>query len=490
MRAAYEVIENWFEAFRKGDFDTLFSLMDEDIRWKNCDVTQGGNDVIPWIGTYRGVYQVKKTFEIYAKHSKPLGASIGEIFVDGDTAFVHAQEDNQVIDTGKNYRANVTYQMRVRNGKVFEWEAFWDSSSAILAFNGSMAPSSRLEFMSFDDILAECGASGGEALKPLVTQKLAQKREKSMTLLMLASGNGVEWLVDALICNGADVNAADSKAGASPIHKACQGGHLAVLKKLLDAGAFIDATVHTTGHSPLMESIWYKSVECAEYLLSKNANYGIRTNYGFTIDDHIGYALKVNGNPAEREKLRRIKDALDERRKADETRKNGALIRAVSRNDADGVKAALGAGEDIEAKFPICDTLDDGSTPLLISSRLNQLEVVETLLKGNADVNAVEPVFAAAPLHKATYNGNLQALRTLLGQRGVNVDAVGATNGYTPLHDALWHGFGECADALIDRGARLDIRGHDGKLPLNIAEEVFGADSAIANRIRGVMGGA
>jgi len=37
---------------------------------------------------------------------------------------------------------------------------------------------------------------------------------------------------------------------------------------------------------------------------------------------------------------------------------------------------------------------------------------------------------------------------------------------------------------LVNAAASLTLRGHDGKLPLDIAAEVCGADSYIANLIR------
>jgi ankyrin repeat protein len=87
-------------------------------------------------------------------------------------------------------------------------------------------------------------------------------------------------------------------------------------------------------------------------------------------------------------------------------------------------------------------------------------------------------------LHKAVYNGHAQITSVLVAMPGIDLDFQGATNGYTPLHDALWHGYEECARILLDAGARVDLIGHDGKTPLDIALDVFGADHAIVDRVR------
>lgn len=39
----------------------------------------------------------------------------------------------------------------------------------------------------------------------------------------------------------------------------------------------------------------------------------------------------------------------------------------------------------------------------------------------------------------------------------------------TALHDAVWHGHEEAARALVDVGARLDLRSHAGLTPRDMA---------------------
>jgi len=75
----------------------------------------------------------------------------------------------------------------------------------------------------------------------------------------------------------------------------------------------------------------------------------------------------------------------------------------------------------------------------------------------------------------------------MVEQPGIDLDVQGPINGYTPLHDALWHGFVECAEVLVNAGASLTLLGHDGKTPLDVAVEVSGADSSIAKLIRSKM---
>lgn len=286
---------------------------------------------------------------------------------------------------------------------------------------------------------------------------------------------------------GANINQTDPEAGATALHKACQGGHLEIVKYLVEHGIHINAVAASTGHTALMDAIWFKQAGCCRYLLENDAAIGIPANYGFTIDEHIDFELKVNRQQNEKEKLLKIKRYLEERRMDDREKAGKDLFKAVLNNDLAGVKAAVSAGADIEMRYPVVNGFNDGHTPLIIASRENEADIVRYLLEQGADVNAIEPVFGAVALHKATYNGLFVILKILLSAPGININYQGYTNGYTPLHDALWHGFDECADILLDSGADVYIKGHDGKLPVDIAEEVFGSKASITNKIRKCM---
>lgn len=276
-------------------------------------------------------------------------------------------------------------------------------------------------------------------------------------------------------------------AGATALHKACQGGHLDVVKYLVENGIHINAVIASTGHTALMDAIWYKQVECCKYLLDANADIGISTYYGFTIDEHIEFSISVNSKEEEKEKLRQIKKYVEERRKNDKEAASRQLFKGVLEDNLKIVKNAIEAGADIEMRYPMENGFNDGHTPLIIASRENRADIVRYLLEKGADANAVEPVFGAVPLHKATYNGLPVILKILLNVDGIDVNYQGYTNGYTPLHDALWHGYEECANILLDYGVDLEIRGHDGKLPLDIAVDVFGESAKITERIRNIM---
>jgi ankyrin repeat protein len=165
------------------------------------------------------------------------------------------------------------------------------------------------------------------------------------------------------------------------------------------------------------------------------------------------------------------------------------LFEAIRANDVRRVRCAIAAGANVDQRWPLDRTLDGGNTPLLIGARLSDAhaDVVSALIEAGADINAVDPVFGAVPLHKATYHGWTEVTRRLTRAHGINLNYQGPANGYTPLHDALWHAKPECAAVLIGAGARTDLRGYDGKLPADIARATLGVSHPIVLRLEGTV---
>lgn len=304
-----------------------------------------------------------------------------------------------------------------------------------------------------------------------------------LTVLMMAAGQANPPLTQLLLEAGAEAVAVDTRAGASVLHKACQGGSVEVVRLLVEAGAFVDAVAPTTGHTPLMDALWFKWPDIVQYLLNHGAGLNLYTHYGFSLQQHFEYELNVN--VIGRERLLEAEKMLNQRRESDQQQvESQQLMAAVNNDDLATIQQLIQSGVEIDQRYPMVNGFNDHHTPLLVACRDGHTEIAVALLKAGADVNAVEPVFGAVPLHKAVYNGHADITQILVEQPGINLNYQGATNGYTALHDSLWHGYDQCAEILINVGANLELRGHDGKMPLDIATEVFGADHQIVQLIQ------
>jgi len=278
--------------------------------------------------------------------------------------------------------------------------------------------------------------------------------------LMIAAGLGQVQMVELLLVARADPNLLDSRMGASALHKAAQGGVPDVARLLLDHGAFVDMQSPTLGHTPLHDAVWHKKLVMVKFLLSRDAKTTLKTHGG-----------RIPLDFARRDNLHEIEAAIlteDERRAT--LVKAQALMAAVVANDLDGVRRALASGADVNEVSPMLGGGNDGHTPLLVAALRGYTLIVQELLKAGADPRRVDGLIKATPGHKAGYQGHPEVAH-LLTQHGLEIDAQGPYNGYTALHDAVWHGHTEAVKAFLEAGARTDLRGHDGRTPLDMALE-------------------
>lgn len=475
--ATRTVANQWFNALKAGKGEDALKCLDKDVVWINNPPSKGLSDIVPWLGEYHGFDAVLGTFKIWGELSQVQKFELLNLVIDGDEALALVHEVAKIFATGLCYDIEFIQRLKVGNGKIVFWKSYWDTVKGIVPFRGDMH--ARL-------VAAAQNGDLDEAMRvlPFGADPNSIDEQSEQSVLMIAAGRGHDEMVKILLRFGADPNAVDRRAGASALHKACQGGHFESAKTLVENRALIDHQTTTTGHTPLIEAIWFKSAEIVGYLLARGARIELKTYYGFTIDDHINYAIKVNQGPGGKETLGRIKELVQQRRALDDQRIRAQdLNRAVLAGDLSAVRASLQGRMDLEQRYPIVGSFQDGHTPLLIAARDGHFEIVEELIKAGACVNAIEPVFGAAPLHKATYNGYLEITRLLANAPGVNLNYQGPSNGYTPLQDALWHGYAECAQVLIDAGASVDVVGYDGRTAKDIAIETFGPSNPIIKRL-------
>ncbi len=437
------------------------------------------NTVVPNLEVWRGKDGVLEAFRLSTERTDITEFEQRGMVVEDDRAFVINYQKIKHRYTGMEVEFEFSMMLTVgEDGLITHWRAFFDASPAVALFRSDID----------ERLLAAIRAGDREQVGTLLRDGAdpnRRERATGLTALMVAAGLGEAEIVRTMIDAGGDVYTTDSRGGGTALHKAVQRGDLATVRVLVEAGAFVDAVAATTGHTPLMDALWYKWPEVADYLLDQNAGVNLSTHYGFSMREHFEYELNVN--QLGKDKLLAAERSLKRRIQSDEdTVATQRLMAALSAGDTTTVRELLAAGAEVDARYPVLNGFNDQHTPLLVAARDGHTEIVTALLEAGADVNATEPTFGASPLHKAVYNGHTEITAALAAAPGVELDYQGATNGYTALHDALWHGYEVCASILLDAGARVDVTGHDGKTALDIATEVFGPEHAIVARIRAV----
>ena len=100
------------------------------------------------------------------------------------------------------------------------------------------------------------------------------------TPLMLAALKGMTELAEKLIARDADLN----KPGWAPLHYAATGGHVAIVRLLLERHAYIDAA-SPNGSTPLMMAAMYGTPAGVKVLLEAGADPLIKNDLGLSALD-------------------------------------------------------------------------------------------------------------------------------------------------------------------------------------------------------------
>jgi ankyrin repeat protein len=224
-----------------------------------------------------------------------------------------------------------------------------------------------------------------------------------------------------------------------------------------DKGALVDLPTAGNGDTPLLDALFFKKKahgkEIIDILLKAHSSLAVKTRAGLT--------------PLEAAKLLKDKEAIEQIETEVARRftpQGKALMAAVRKNDLKGAVKALA-----DPSTPSDETDIDGFTPLLWASREGMTKIVELLLSCGASPNHLDAWMGANAGHKAGYWGRTDVMK-LLVKSNMDINARGLANGYTPLHDAVSGNHYETAKVLVEAGARVDIEGHDGLTPLDIAK--------------------
>lgn len=283
--------------------------------------------------------------------------------------------------------------------------------------------------------------------------------------LMIAAGLGQSQMVDLLLTAGAQVLSQDHRAGATALHKAALSGNPDVVGLLLDRGAFIDQQSPILGHTALMDAVVYKHEDVVRLLLKCGARTAIRNHWNET-------ALEL----ARRDSLDAIARLIVARNEADNNAiRAQPLVSAIKAGDLEKVRRLIAAGADINARLPMVGSADDDYTPLAVAAREGHADIVRALLEAGAEPRRVIGLFLGTALHEACYFGHADVARAMTSDRAQaktrvsELDAQGAYNGMSPLHDAVWHGHLEAARVLVEAGHPLDLRTHAGLTPRELA---------------------
>ncbi len=229
--------------------------------------------------------------------------------------------------------------------------------------------------------------------------------------------------------------------------EAAAAGDIAALEARLAEGEN-PSQVDEEGNSPLHYAARARSPRALELLLAAGADPAARDARGRTpreVCRHVAFLAPLKA--AEEKREREL-----------------ALSALVARGDEAGVRAALAAGVNPNAR-----SADNESGLLMQAVAAGQVGVARLLLAAGAKVNAATPEGGLTPLHVAASRGDVALIRLLLEAKADPMLQAG--NGAYPLHDAIWEKKLEAVRALLPAYAAVNFspKGGPHGTPLNMA---------------------
>ena len=138
------VAEAWFDGLDRADYASALGLLHPEIVWINVPPIPDVSDIIPWIGTAKGLDEVTQKFTrrdgvCEVKEFKSVG-----MVCEGNTAVGLTRDKATIIKTNITFEIVFASWMTIEDGKIVRWKSYCDTAPIIAAFKGIQAPAPEL----------------------------------------------------------------------------------------------------------------------------------------------------------------------------------------------------------------------------------------------------------------------------------------------------------------------------------------------------------
>jgi len=126
-----KIVKDAYEAFGRGDVQTLLGYFDEAILWKPV---HGAAAHVPTAGERRGKAAVGEFFKTVSEQVNFLRFEPKEFVAQGDKVVALGTYDWRVKSNGREYGGDWAHAFTVRDGRIVGFHEYMDSAQAEAAF--------------------------------------------------------------------------------------------------------------------------------------------------------------------------------------------------------------------------------------------------------------------------------------------------------------------------------------------------------------------
>jgi ketosteroid isomerase-like protein len=124
-----EVVRDTYLAYRDLDIPALLNCLTDDVMWFSI----GPPEIIPTAGTWYGRGQVEHYFATLQGTEEVQSFNPEEFIVEGDKVVAMGHLQHNVRSTGSLIESPWIHVFTLRDGKISEFRAFYDTAVAVAA---------------------------------------------------------------------------------------------------------------------------------------------------------------------------------------------------------------------------------------------------------------------------------------------------------------------------------------------------------------------
>ena len=125
-----QLVRNAYDSFKRGDIAAVISSLADDIKW----VTPGPPEVFPMAGTWNGHDGVMQFFSKLDGAEEIQMFEPGDFLADGERVVAFVKFGGKVKSTGISFTSDLVHIFTIRNGKVNEFQEYYDTAAALTAY--------------------------------------------------------------------------------------------------------------------------------------------------------------------------------------------------------------------------------------------------------------------------------------------------------------------------------------------------------------------